>query len=523
MCKETKRIYSDLNKSPMFKLSLSSKELFHSNFLEWLSNVDRDAFVKLINIMAGSDHPIEWPDNWRVKREFHNFDLCVVAYDESDYRSYDEKGIEDEDNLRILFVVENKVKSIPYKEQLKRYEKEAKELNDKYWKCIFQKRLNNTTFDCYRYENDKWYGCTKTSNGRGRKADWGEKPLDSNLFKDLDTSKLDAGTKYSLSLLKDNYINNKSKSPIFILLSLATDFPNKERIIDSWRICPYDEYQGFIKECYLNITENLFRSLIEDYCGFVESLSSLSKEWENDYKNYEIDDSLFLYDDNSNYKDAKAYRIHDLYQKLKFSFLCTRLYDKINESYGTKYTVFPSNLGGLFKEVKNDTDGKKKDKDFICVNYTYLHGDPLLEINVHPECCGNNIEFYYTIQVQGNAYERGIQVKRIPKVEYQTTSKGKDDIAVYVWKKLLPNAQIILIKNWMTLTKTGLSDEWKEDGILLKEFENNRSTKDEGYNAYNMSDGTYLYQKKRIINDASINQVINKMIADLGYVIQNLK
>ena len=507
----------------MFKLSLSSKELFHSNFLEWLSNVDREAFVLLINKMAGLNDSPEWPVNWRVKREYHNFDLCVVAYDESVYKSHDEEGIEDEDNLRILFVVENKVKSIPYEEQLERYAKEAKELNDKYWKSVFQNKLktigSNTTFDCYRYENNNLYGCMKKGNGRGKKVEWTPKQLDSDLLYDLDTFKLDTGTNFNLSVLKGNFIDNKSKSPELILLSLATEFPNKEVIKKSWKICSYCFYQRFIKECYLDKTKDLFHSLIEDYCGFVESLSFLSENWKKDYE----EDSSFLYDSNSNYQDAKAYRIHDLYQKLKFSFLCTKLYDSINKSYGidTKYsyTVFPSNLGGLFKEVKNDTEGRKKEKDSICVNYTYLHGDPLLEINVHPACRENNIEYYYAIQVQGNAYERGIQVKKIPNAKYEPTNKGKDDIAKYVWEVLLPKGQVTLIKDWMTVG----SSSWEETGDLLKDFEKDSSTKGKDYNAYNMSDGAYLYQKKRINNNASIKVVIDKMLKDLDYVIKNLK
>ena len=54
--------YKYLAKSPMFKLSLSSKELFHSNFLEWLSNVDEKAFKSLILDMAGlKEKNYEWP------------------------------------------------------------------------------------------------------------------------------------------------------------------------------------------------------------------------------------------------------------------------------------------------------------------------------------------------------------------------------------------------------------------------------------------------------------------------------
>lgn len=38
----------------MFCLSLASKELFHSNFLEWLFNIDANKFIALIDEIAGT-------------------------------------------------------------------------------------------------------------------------------------------------------------------------------------------------------------------------------------------------------------------------------------------------------------------------------------------------------------------------------------------------------------------------------------------------------------------------------------
>ena len=38
---------------PIFRLSLGSKELFHSNFLEYLWDVDKGSFIKMINAVFG--------------------------------------------------------------------------------------------------------------------------------------------------------------------------------------------------------------------------------------------------------------------------------------------------------------------------------------------------------------------------------------------------------------------------------------------------------------------------------------
>ena len=93
-----------LNANPMFHMSLASKELFHSNFLYWLWKLDAKNFLKLLDELSECDDFGELtPDSIEVKREYQHFDLCVLK-----------KG-------NPLLVIENKVKSIPYVEQLNDY------------------------------------------------------------------------------------------------------------------------------------------------------------------------------------------------------------------------------------------------------------------------------------------------------------------------------------------------------------------------------------------------------------------
>lgn len=97
-----------LKQSPMFQLSLSSKELFHSNFLYWLSLIDRCKFITLINrLLNTADIDKEWGTNWIVRREYKHFDLCITT------------GNGNEEIIHL--VLENKFKSLPQKEQLDEY------------------------------------------------------------------------------------------------------------------------------------------------------------------------------------------------------------------------------------------------------------------------------------------------------------------------------------------------------------------------------------------------------------------
>ena len=416
--KKCENAYDYLNSSPMFKFSLSSKELFHSNFIEWLSNVDPERFKKMIEAMAGIKS-YNWPDVWRVKREYKNFDVCIVGYDKN--KDNNDPSIDDSKDFRILFIIENKVKSIPYQEQLVKY------------------------------------------------------------------------TNKAVNIIGDVH---------YILLSLAKHFPGKtgrttKWKLDNgteWRICHYDAYKQLIETFYLKdkSIDAKTRLYIEDYCGLVNSLVVLSEEWfKNDWKGKD----KFLYYSLSgkrrvfsyHYNKVRRLRIHDLYQKLKFSYLCTRLYEDVKKQYGG-YTVFASNQGGLFKD--NDQEGWGTDKKYICVNYTYMHGEPLLEINLHPECPEGKDEIYYAIQIQGDAYEHGIQVKG--------RKSGK------VWEELT-DGSLKIIPNWMTVS----GSVWSSMGPIDSK---------KPYNKYDDPNGTYVYQKCHLKGNETIDEVLDLMKNDLALV-----
>lgn len=69
-----------LQDSPLFQLSLTSKELFHSNFLYWLGVTYRDLFKETFSNLGC--RTAAWPEDWTVEREYKaaksiSLDLCV--------------------------------------------------------------------------------------------------------------------------------------------------------------------------------------------------------------------------------------------------------------------------------------------------------------------------------------------------------------------------------------------------------------------------------------------------------------
>ena len=140
------QIANALVASPMFNLSLSSKELFHSNFLAWLGNNNstKQFFVEVINeLVVGLN--LQSSGNWTVEREDNHFDLCIK-----------EKGKKG----KYLLIIENKVKSIPIKKQLDGYVAESvngKDQNTKYLLLtLTEKFAHRTKIDKHYNPSNDW-------------------------------------------------------------------------------------------------------------------------------------------------------------------------------------------------------------------------------------------------------------------------------------------------------------------------------------------------------------------------------
>ena len=119
-------VIKKLQSSPMFQLSLASKELFHGNFLYWLWKAESDIFWSVMKYFE-----IERDDEIVVRREWENFDLSLVRMGNRMKRVGDE---ETEYVADVVAVIENKVKSLPRKEQLEGYDEKIEHV-DKDTKC----------------------------------------------------------------------------------------------------------------------------------------------------------------------------------------------------------------------------------------------------------------------------------------------------------------------------------------------------------------------------------------------------
>jgi len=253
-----------LKSSPMYNLSLSSKELFHSNFLAWLGNNSstKPFFRAIIKSLTGIDlnqHP-----NWVVEREDKNVDLCIK-----------------EGNNYIL-VIENKVKSIPRKDQL------------------------------------------------------------------------------------DDYYNKLSgkKVPKFMLLTLVTDFPDKNNILKAglWDIKFYTDLAQEMQNKISLVNGQYELLIIKDYISFIDNFSKLEAIWRKQIGQFGFAVKAPAI--------SGINRIIDLYTKIQFSNYCILISQELQNALKF-YNIELYNSNILKKKRKNPVITVDPQKIYIDVQWGY--------------------------------------------------------------------------------------------------------------------------------------------------------
>jgi len=213
-------VVQKLIKSPVFNMSLSSKELFHSNFIGWLIVEYREQMSSLFSSLLGEEIAIKL-----CEREKKNFDLFIHCSGERD------------------IIIENKFKSIVQKEQLRQYNKKVE------------------SPETYR-----------------------------------------------------------------ILLSLHNTLYEEEVVKNAgWILIGYDDYVRELKKIRVNDSYQQF--LINDYCQFVEII--IEEFSKTDFGSITVNQMIH---ESNRWEEI---RLHDMYQKHIFSYLCWELNRKMKSKLGS--------------------------------------------------------------------------------------------------------------------------------------------------------------------------------------------
>ena len=349
-----------LRESPLFNLSLSSKELFHSNFLWWLGSNERTfpLFKQTMEKFVGKK--LQWTfGEICVEREKKHFDLCV----------------RNKTGQQVLLILENKVKSIPTQKQL------------------------------------------------------------------------------------DGYCNDKLKVENYVLLSLATEFPDKTAIEKDtcWKICSYADLAGVLETKFDGLTP-YEQSLINDYRTFILSLHELAQQWINEV----TADSLFI---TKRPDKVEECRLHDLYDKLRFSKLALMLQEKLTDT----------NVG---------------------VGMGYSNQTGMLDVTIPYE------NHQLMIEVQGNSYR------------HACVWKGKECDSL--WKQILKKDKVVQTE-FLSSGEANFGD-----GKLFKEgiYPISNSKKGKQYNAFVGKNDVFLYQSRQLRPDTTIGKLLENICNEVGLLVK---
>ena len=344
-----------LQDSTMFHMSLGSKELFHSNFLHWISIVEWKAFLYIMHGLADVEK-FWWEDkyspdknNLEVRREFHNFDLSIYILDAESEAT---DGVTDDDSADEIvgnkkqkwipvLILENKMKSLPYKAQLDKYVEKA-------YKDYFAGKAKESLV-----------GKAKTTANQELNIGTGVCPITFILLSLLDPSLNNYTYQYVI----------KGKRPIFSI-SFSGEWKHKT-------------YRNLITEIssIMSYFSGLDYDLIGDYCRFVGALCNLAgNEWKVDMNDQYINKICKGGD------GERKLRIHDVREKIHYEQMLKLLEAKL------------TNAKISFKRFDKD-DLKKTRTKGVLTNISFAHGIGLFEVQYIVDNTWRLI-----IQVQGNRY-----------------------------------------------------------------------------------------------------------------------
>ena len=479
-----KKAINYLKISPMFNLSLSSKELFHSNFLYWIWKLDSTAFkcliAKLLNI---STDELKWENKWEVVREYNSFDLCVKYCDST-------KDVDGKTKIvsgDVLLVIENKVKSIPYKAQLKKYVDKVNELYGK------------------RRKNDA------------------------------------QNVQYILLTLPTHFPN--------VPKGISSKDCNWEFGDYKWKVVTYNKYIEKLENLEISYSDDLDEQakvyaskIIEDYIEFVKHLLVIYNKWTNEcYTKL----GFIYYNDQkqqcSEYRDyiteAQNLRIHDLYHKSKYARICADIISKFSDVNIDGYEV---GINLTEKEVSNFLENeactKKSKQGYIVWEYNYTHGEPLVGVKIARRDKDGNL-ITYIIQSQSGVYEHGVIADHTKlKGEY----KGTKDKKLWEYIRNKSNGNIFSVGDYPWLRYEDFADDATKDfnplseqnvvldsdifdkSSLYPEYKKQKNTLPYAKYASDNSNTAMIYQFRKLKTEVKTEDLIKYIIKDVKKLLEGL-
>lgn len=475
-----KEIIKDLNNSPMFHLSLSSKELFHSNLLAWLAEDSdtRDLFVGVLELFGLEPKQAEKladgirGNEYMVLREYNNFDFCICEK----LKNWKEDSEEEYVPGRVVLVLENKFKSIPYEAQLKGYEKKVEGSEEK---VKGSKGLNE---EGMKNKMKSWYW----EKYKEMPQKWSDK-----YYKGEPIDKV--GCHFVLLTL------NKE------VCGLQLDDNDGKKYCGNWPVVSYDEYAKILQK-HVNGKQDFKYQIIKDYADYVDKFCKCIDTKLQDLKLKKNWKEVLCPD-----PDLRAIRMDDIWQKLVANIILKRL-----RIAGVGKVVTEDDKYKLGLKAEDFLGGSELGEVVVATGFSRGSGIIDMKIYIGDECL-------FGVQIQNGLYKRFLEASK-GKVEtdensritfYEKKLEKFKDLNLFRYNKTNQNQWESQWKDGVNNVLTGdVSPKAKKNGTLEKGKAGLL-----GFGGYGT---TFLAQWKAIAEDATVENVINHIIADCSNV-KNVK
>ena len=288
-----------LKNSPIYAMSLGSKELFHSNFWAWLMRKDKD-FVKVFFNEIDDKLLPEKEDFDYVKREEKNRDITIHTNDGG------------------IYIIENKIKSLPYVEQLAKYQIEA-----------------GTSFK-------------------------------GGVIAALKAPNFDTDVEYTVTVNKKDYKVKVHKEDEY-KYSFEIDGNESHK---SWEFMSYSYIKEEINKKKESLKEKNDKTVTEMYCETVKNLCKIVSE-----KLDEIDSNQAEW----KFEDAKDFeeiKFDDVYKKLKLDILKEQILEKLKKDNYIDRSQISENQNFIFR-VETAYSNKQPSISF---KFVYKEKDKVTDI-----------------------------------------------------------------------------------------------------------------------------------------------
>lgn len=316
------KLKDDLKNNPVFNMSLSGKEIFHSNVLAWLLSETNDndeatstakALTKLFppKDLKADEKAEEKYRVLTVFREKNDFDLLIVYLEKDDYEGFKNARENAADDFKIniedasdeikfdnakkdvlkpqmdclakckFVVIENKFKAIPDSEQLDRYYFEI---------CGYKK---NTKNEWHNNKNINLVNIANVKFEKNGKIQINESNTTCYLLAPQKAIELFADNPDCSLTEYKNQNNNETGSSLNVI----------------WNLITYDDVLKAIQKNMGKID----KPILDNYIDFTSKMLELSTEAVALNKNTK----LYAFEETVN--NLRSIRIHDFYEKLWFS------------------------------------------------------------------------------------------------------------------------------------------------------------------------------------------------------------